>query len=103
MISQISCGAPGTCAAAGYAYVHITPKLLLPEAFVINQAGGSWTPARIVPGIIKLDKDGGSFSLVIACASAPASRCITGGAFQIAGVSEPRRHLPSYPFLAAEK
>jgi hypothetical protein len=95
-VGQVSCSAAGTCAATGYAYVYLTPALIRIEAFVINQVRGTWQPARIIPGIIKLAKDGSSDSTAIACASAAPSRCIAGGSFQISGVGD------AYPFVVAE-
>jgi hypothetical protein len=72
-----------------------------PEAFVIDEVDGTWRPVRIVPGIIRLDKDGSSAGAITACASD--SHCVAAGSFQFSGLPNFRHPLSPYPFLDAEK
>jgi hypothetical protein len=71
-------------------HVYVTSTLVRTEAFVVNEAGGSWGRAQILPGVTTLDRDGDSQGAAVACWSA--EHCAAGGFFERQGSTRP------YPF-----
>ena len=63
-VDEVSCGAAGNCAATGY-YVATGD---VDEAFVVSQAGGTWSDAEQVPGVSALGST--SFGHDVSCPSA---------------------------------
>lgn len=86
-ITGVSCGAPGNCAATGWANVYVTAAKVRTEAFVISQVAGRWHWAHVVPGIVKLDRQGNSQGAAVACWSA--DHCAASGSFEIQGSTSP--------------
>ena len=73
--ANLSCGAAGNCAAIGYVQVSKARSI----AYVVNEVGGRWNRAHVVPGIAKLEKRGRSAGNAIACWSA--GHCAADGFF----------------------
>jgi hypothetical protein len=71
-ISSVSCASAGNCAAGGYYDSGFTP-----QAFVVDEAGGSWGTAKEVPGLAALTLNTGSAVNSVSCASA--GNCAAGG------------------------
>lgn len=67
--TSVSCSAPGTCTAGGYAGGH---------AFVVSEVGGIWQRAAPVPGLSALGK--GSSEITSVSCSAPGT-CTAGGTY----------------------
>ncbi|HEV2376825.1 MAG TPA: hypothetical protein VGS19_32210 [Streptosporangiaceae bacterium] len=72
-IDSISCSAPGDCSAGGY-YSDAAGNA---QAFVVNQAGGTWGTAEEVPGTAALDHSPGAEVLSVSCGAA--GNCSAGG------------------------
>jgi hypothetical protein len=75
MVSSVSCGSAGNCAAGGYyedAHGH-------EQAFVVDETNGSWGTAREVPGTRALNTQGAEV-LSVSCASA--GNCAAGGYYE---------------------
>jgi hypothetical protein len=53
--SPVSCSGPGDCTAVGSVYYHIAGKPRPDLAFVIDERGGAWQPARALPGLAVTD------------------------------------------------
>jgi hypothetical protein len=81
-IADVTCGVTGNCVAGGWANVHVTAKLVRTEAFVVSQSDGTWGKALVVPGIVKLDGEGNSQVLAMAC-PASANHCSAGGFYEL--------------------
>jgi hypothetical protein len=81
-IAATSCGVTGNCVAGGWANVHVTAKLVRTEAFVVSQTDGTWGKALVVPGIVKLDGEGNSQVVAMACPSS-ANHCSAGGFYEL--------------------
>ncbi len=87
-VASVSCTSHG-CVAGGTVQPSQTP-----EAFVIRQAGGSWSPAAILPGIEKLDRHTGSGLTALSCGTA--GDCVAAGSY-----STSLRRLQPLIFVAA--
>jgi hypothetical protein len=72
---QVSCGAPGNCAAGG-SYTDAAGKV---QGFVMNEVKGRWGTLMPVPGLSALNTGGRAFVTSISCASA--GNCAAGGSF----------------------
>jgi hypothetical protein len=70
---SLLCGAPGNCAAGGY-YITSGGQF---QAFVLNQVGGRWGPAEVVPGTAALNVYGVAELTSVSCPSA--GNCGAGG------------------------
>ena len=93
-ITGLSCGPPGYCAATGVADVYVTATKVRSEAFVASEIGGRWHFAQIIPGVVKLDKQGDSAGNAVACWSA--NHCAAGGFFAVGHSTSP------FPFVDLE-
>ena len=71
----LSCTSAGNCAAGGY----YTDGSGAEQAFVINQAGGTWGSAIEVPNTAALNQGGNAGIRSVSCASA--GNCVAGGYF----------------------
>ena len=61
----MSCSAAGNCSVGGdYLDVHLAQ-----QAFVVNQAHGTWDKAIEVPGTVALNKDGQASIASLSCAA----------------------------------
>jgi hypothetical protein len=87
-LSALACTSPGNCAASG----DYASPALGDQAFIANEASGTWGPASAVPGIIALGHGDLSLGLTISCTPAD---CVTGGLY-----SDPRRE--DHAFLAEQ-
>lgn len=74
VVSSVSCGSAGNCAAGGY-YQDSTGD----HAFVVNETLGTWGGAIEVPGTRVLDAGGSAFINSISCWSA--GNCSAGGTY----------------------
>ena len=64
-VNSVSCGAAGNCSVGGdYLDVHLAQ-----QAFVVNQAHGTWGKAIEVPGTAALNKDGQASVASLSCAA----------------------------------
>jgi hypothetical protein len=75
MVSSVSCGSAGNCAAGGYyddSFGH-------EQAFVVDETGGSWDTAQEVPGTRVLNTKGAEV-LSVSCTSA--GNCAAGGYYE---------------------
>jgi hypothetical protein len=72
-VSDVSCASAGYCAAAGF-YIDAASHQ---QPFVVNEVGGTWKSAHLVPGMSTLNKGSGS-AYSISCTT-PAGNCSTGG------------------------
>jgi hypothetical protein len=72
-IASLSCGAAGNCAAGGF----YTDSSSHRQAFVANQANGTWSNAQQVPGVAALSAGHGGATYAVSCASA--GHCTAGG------------------------
>jgi hypothetical protein len=79
VVSSVSCGAAGNCAAGGFYYTKITPDLS--QAFVISQKNGTWGKAIEVPGTATLNTGGDAVLRSVSCASA--GNCSAGGSYAV--------------------
>ena len=91
VVSSVSCGAAGNCAAGGFYYTKITPDLS--QAFVISQKNGTWGKAIEVPGTAPVNSAGTATVSSVSCASA--GNCVAGGSYSPSGGD-------SQPFVASE-
>jgi len=78
---QISCSSPGNCGAGGFLTITANNEANQ-DAFVVNETGGKWGSAIIVPGIAAMNHYGPASQLVaetysISCPSA--GGCSAGG------------------------
>lgn len=74
-LTELSCGAPGSCAVGGYYQLSGGQR----EAFVADERSGKWHAAVKVPGIGALNKGGFAQVLSVSCASA--GNCAAGGMY----------------------
>jgi hypothetical protein len=75
MVVSVSCPAAGTCSAGGSYRVAVgNSQQMYP--FVVNETGGSWHTAKVVPGLAGLSTDSAEVDSV-SCASA--GRCSASG------------------------
>jgi len=65
VVNQVSCAAPGDCAAGGYYSNHAGT-----QAFLASQAGGRWGQAVEVPGLAALNTSGYAETASVSCPSA---------------------------------
>jgi hypothetical protein len=72
-IASLSCGAAGNCAAVGF----YTDSSRHWQAFVADQANGTWGTAQPVPGIAALNAGHGGATYAVSCSSA--GHCTAGG------------------------
>jgi len=89
-ILGLSCAAPGNCAADG-TYAGGPGHL---PAFVVSQVGGTWGPARQVPGLAAL---GGTGAVAYGISCPAAGRCTAVGAVEIGR----RRHATQGAFVVS--
>lgn len=106
----MACPSAGNCSGDGY-YPVFGKESTLPfvvtehngtwheavrtEALVVNQVGGRWRFAQVIPGVVKLDREGDSRGIVVDCWSA--NQCAAGGFFDFEGSTRP------FPFVATER
>ena len=79
--TSVSCAAAGQCSAGGY-YLDGTGGQ---QAFVVNEAGGTWGKAEQVPGTAALNK--GGFAQIVSVSCAAAGRCGAGGLYASGSVN----------------
>jgi hypothetical protein len=72
-IHSVSCASAGNCSAGGD-YSNGTQRF---QAFVVSQAGGTWSKAIEVPGTAALNQDANATVTSVSCASA--GNCSAGG------------------------
>jgi hypothetical protein len=90
-VSELSCFAPGQCAAGGS-----FTEAFLRHAFLAADAGGHWGQAFLVPGITTLEqKNGNSHLTAIACWAA--AHCIAVGSYYTI------QSLSDHPFITVER
>jgi hypothetical protein len=75
-VESVSCTAAGTCTAGGE-YTSSAPAT---QAFVVNETGNRWGPAKNVPGSVALNAGGYAAIMSLSCASA--GNCSSGGFYQ---------------------
>jgi hypothetical protein len=76
-INSVSCESAGNCSAGG------TYAATEPQAFVVDQANGTWGTAEEVPGTATL----GQSAAVTSVSCAPAGGCAAGGYYWVNNVS----------------
>jgi hypothetical protein len=96
VVNTVSCASAGNCGAIGTEWNGNTG---VDQAFVVNQAGGTWGKPRIVPGIHALSGEAISFAdpndcfngncMTISCASA--GNCTAGGSYQGGTFGDPTK------------
>ena len=74
-VYSLSCGAAGTCSAAGY----YTESSHAQQAFVASQVNGTWGKAKEVPGTAALNT--GNSAVVFSVSCAAAGSCSAGGLY----------------------
>jgi hypothetical protein len=72
-VNAVSCPSAGNCSAGG-SYTTAAP---VTQAFVIDETGGTWGKARVVPGSAALNKHGLAQINAVSCPSA--GNCSAGG------------------------
>ena len=72
-VYSVSCAAAGKCSAGGYYHDGSGHQ----QAFVVNEANGTWGTAEQVPGTAALNQGGNSFTFSVSCSSA--GNCSAGG------------------------
>ena len=72
-VNSVSCTSPGNCSAGG-SYTTSTP---VTQAFIADEANGTWGKARAVPGSVALNKRGLAQVNSVSCTSA--GNCSAGG------------------------
>ena len=72
-VNSVSCPSAGNCSAGG-SYTTAAP---VTQAFVIDETGGTWGKARVVPGSAALNKHGLAQINAVSCPSA--GNCSAGG------------------------
>lgn len=77
-ITSVSCTSAGNCSAGGF-YSATDGRSVAEQAFVVDEAGGSWGDAEEVPGIAALNIDGIARTTSVSCASA--GNCAAGGVY----------------------
>ena len=75
VVSSVSCASAGNCSAGGF-YEDSSSHL---QAFVVNEAGGTWGTATEVPGTAALNTGGSAAVNSVSCASA--GNCSAGGSY----------------------
>jgi hypothetical protein len=75
-ISTLSCASAGNCSAGGY----YTDQPGSRQAFVVNQANGTWGNAEEVPGTAAVNTGGSAAINRLSCASA--GNCSAGGYYR---------------------
>jgi Bacterial Ig-like domain (group 3) len=58
-VSAVSCASPGNCAAAGNIHIQTGPignNTQTYEAFVLQETGGRWQQARMIPGMTEITR-----------------------------------------------
>jgi hypothetical protein len=70
LVGNVSCGAPGDCAADGWANVSGSAADPHDEALVDNEVAGRWHFGQVFPGIVRLEGRGISEGEDVACWSA---------------------------------
>ena len=79
-VTSVSCASPGNCAAGGY----LSGSSGL-EAFVVDETGGSWGTAEVVPGTANTEVD--AEVEMVSCASP--GICAAGGYYMARAYSRP--------------
>jgi hypothetical protein len=77
-IAGVSCGAVGSCVAAGSLQ---RPTDTFEQAFLTEEVNGSWQPVGIVPGVGQLSSGGLSDAVAVSCPSA--GNCVVAGGFDV--------------------
>jgi hypothetical protein len=80
LIEGLSCGAAGDCAAGGFYAQRSGHPQAHEQAFVINQAGGTWGTAQPVPGLPALNTGGQARINAVSCGAA--GDCAAAGSYQ---------------------
>jgi virginiamycin B lyase len=78
-VLSVSCGTPGNCTAAGY----YKDSAEHPQAFVADEANGSWHDAIAVPGSVSANAGGQAQITSVSCT--PDGSCVAGGYFTDSG------------------
>jgi hypothetical protein len=86
--SSISCPSSGNCTAGG-TYLDASGNR---QAFVADEANGTWGEAREIPGLEALNSGGDASMAALSCGSA--GNCVAGGAYKAGG--------SYFAYLAAE-
>jgi len=73
LLDSVACASPGNCSAAGSYYDGLQHF----QAFVVNEAKGTWGQAEEVPGTAKLNAGGNAGGGWVSCASP--GNCSAGG------------------------
>ena len=75
-VSSVSCASPGNCSAGG----SYQDASFNSQAFVVDEAGGTWGTAQELPGTAALDQ-GSPGATVVSLSCAAAGACSAGGAY----------------------
>ena len=82
-VLSVSCGSAGNCGAVGYYTLRSSGPVSANgnfQAFVVNETGGTWGAAQLVPGLAALNKgDGPDLLWSVSCVSA--GNCAAGGTY----------------------
>jgi hypothetical protein len=81
-VDSMSCGSPGNCSAAGQYASKTVDGIATVQAFVVNQANGTWGKAEEVPGSAALN--GGGYATVNSVSCPSAGNCNAGGSYTTA-------------------
>jgi Peptidase A4 family len=76
-INAVSCASAGNCSAGG-GYTGNSDDA---QGFVVNETGGTWSPAEEVPGLAALNTGGTANLLSVSCASA--GNCSASGLYTV--------------------
>ena len=76
-VTSISCASAGNCSAGGTYY----SNPLVSQAFVVNEVGGSWSDAQLVPGSEQLNVGGSAVMRSISCTTP--GNCSAGGGYSL--------------------
>ena len=77
-VSSVSCASAGNCSAGGQ---YANSSLSIIQAYVVDEANGTWGTAQEVPGIAALDQGGIASVSSVSCASA--GNCSAGGDYEL--------------------
>ena len=75
-VSSVSCASPGNCAAGGF----YQDAAFNSQAFVVDEANGTWGVAHEVPGTAALDP-GSPGAMIVSLSCAAAGDCSAGGVY----------------------
>ena len=78
-IASVSCAAAGDCSAGGYYASASVDRIPTVQALVVTETGGTWHPAREVPGTAALNAGGYAALTSVSCTAA--GDCSAGGEY----------------------